>query len=185
MTTRSRPLAPPPTDKAPAELYEEREARIRAAVELRAPDRVPVVLGGTYFAAKLAGLPSSAVYYDAAAWKEAFKRMVVDFAPDAYGAGSASSGVALEVLGAQQMRWPGGSLPPDVGHQFVEGEYMKAEEYPLLLSDPSDFALRYYLPRVFEALAPLSRLPAPRTWLSSVVGFTAGAPLFATPEFQK
>jgi hypothetical protein len=30
-------------------------------------------------------------------------------------------------------------------YQFVEGEYMKAEEYDLFLMDPSDFIIRYYL----------------------------------------
>jgi hypothetical protein len=40
---------------------------------------VPVVLGGTYFAAKYGGLTFSSAYYDVAAWKEAFKKMLVDF----------------------------------------------------------------------------------------------------------
>ena len=185
MTTRSRPLEAPQTDKSPDELYQEREARIRAAVQLEAPDRVPVVLGGTYFAAKYAGLPFSTAYYDAVAWKEAFKRMILDFEPDAFSSGMAASGPAMDALGAQQTRWPGGTLPPDVGHQFVEGEYMKAEEYDDFLSDPSDFALRVYLPRTYEALKPLSQLPSPRSWLGGIGGFTATTPLFATPDFQR
>jgi len=42
--------------KSVAELYEERGRRIRDAIELRAPDRVPVVLGTGVFAARYGGL---------------------------------------------------------------------------------------------------------------------------------
>ena len=173
------------TGKSPEALYEEREARIRAAVELRVPDRVPVVLGGTYFAARYSGLSLASAYYDAPTWKEAFKRMILDFEPDATGTGGAmSSGLVQEILGARQMRWPGGTLPPDVGHQFVEGEYMKEDEYDLFLEDPSDFIIRRYLPRVYDALAPLAQLPSPSIWLGSGA-FAASVPIFAAAEFQQ
>src|SRR4030042_2025380 len=53
--------------------------------------------------------------------------------------------------------WPGHGLPDDASmQQFVEGEYMKADEYDILLKDPSDFCFRYYLPRTLGALAPLA-----------------------------
>jgi len=46
--------------------------------------------------------------------------------------------------------WPGHGLSDDaLAFQFVEGEYMKADEYDTLLRDPSDFWLRVYLPRIF------------------------------------
>ncbi len=35
---------------------------------------------------------------------------------------------------------------------------MQADEYDLLINDPSDFFIRYYLPRVFGALAGWSML---------------------------
>ena len=37
-------------------------------------------------------------------------------------------------------------------YQFVEGEYMKLEEYEDFFRDPSDFWLRIYLPRDFRRL---------------------------------
>jgi uroporphyrinogen-III decarboxylase len=37
------------------------------------------------------------------------------------------------------------------GIQFVEGEYMKPEEYDALILNPSDFWMRKYMPRIFGA----------------------------------
>ena len=42
--------------------------------------------------------------------------------------------------------------------QYVEGEYMTADEYDDLILDPSDFWMRKYLPRVFGTLAPFHLL---------------------------
>ena len=48
--------------------------------------------------------------------------------------------------------WPGHGLPANASSiQFVEGEYMKEDEYDLLIHDPSDFWIRTYVPRVFGA----------------------------------
>lgn len=169
------------------QLYAEREKRVRDTVELREPDRVPIVLGyeGGNFAARYCGVPLSAAYYDPVAYKEAYRKMMLDFEPDLQRgmAPSTNSGLALEVLDARQTKWPGGPLPADTPHQFVEGEYMKADEYDLFLADPSDFVLRYYLPRTFGALAPLSKLPSFRTMTGT--GFAGIVGLFARPEFEE
>ncbi|MBI4295566.1 MAG: hypothetical protein HY667_00465, partial [Chloroflexi bacterium] len=171
------------TSKTPKQLYREREKRIWDAIQLKEPDRVPVVFGGTFFAAKYAGLPFSSAYYDAASWKEAYKRTMLDFGPDAYGTGGGNdSGLALETLDPRQMLWPGGPLHPNAPYQFIEGEYMKADEYEIFLDDPTDFILRYYLPRAYGALAHLSRLPPLRERFQGLPSLTT---LFATPEFQE
>lgn len=170
--------------KSADELYEEREKRIRDAIELREPDRVPVVMGGGNFAARYVGVPLSAAYYDIAAYKDANIKTMVDFDADLFrGVAGASAGVALEALGSKQMRWPGGNLAPDIPYQFVEGEYMNEDEYPLFLSDPTDYTLRYHLPRVFGVFEPLSKLPALRNL--SGTGFTSVTPLLFSPEFRK
>ncbi|MFC1920451.1 uroporphyrinogen decarboxylase family protein [Chloroflexota bacterium] len=173
------------TGKSPEELYEEREKRIRDALSLREPDRVPVVMGGGYFASSYAGLSPSAVYYDPASYREALKKTTLDFEPDCYvgGVAGGSSGLALELIDARQTKWPGGTLPPNVTHQFVEGEYMKEDEYDHFLSDPSDFIVRIYLPRIFGIMEPFSKLPPLNTLLAgnSLLGI---ASLFTRPEFK-
>lgn len=173
--------------KTVEQLYEEREKRVRYAIELREPDMVPVILGyeGGNFAARYCGVPLAAAYYDPVAYMEAYRKMMLDFEPDMQRGtfAAANSGLTLEVLDAKQTKWPGGPLPQNVSHQFVEGEYMKADEYDLFLSDPTDFVLRYYLPRVFGALAPLSKLPPMRTMTGT--GFAGTVGLFARPEFKE
>lgn len=171
--------------KTVGELYEERQKRYRDAVAVREPDRVPVTLSAGAFAARRGGLTASAMYYDHAAYKEAVERMILDFEPDlCWAMGTVNSGLALELLDARHHRWPGGTLPPDVPYQYVEGEYMKADEYHLFLSDPSDFMMRYYLPRLYGALEPLSGLPPFRSAIGGY-GFMAALDLMIKPEFQE
>lgn len=167
--------------KSVGELRQEREKRLWDAVELKVPDRVPVIFGGTFFACKYAGIPYSAAYYDTVAWKNAFKKMIVDMDPDSYGWEPRESGVALETLESNYTRWPGGTLPPDVPFQIAEKEYMKEDEYDLFLTDPSDYMMRYLLPRIYGALQPLTKLPP-------LMGFGAGveriARMLVSPEFE-
>lgn len=171
-------------EKTPEQLYEEREKRIGDAIQLKVPDRVPVLLGLGYFPAKYTGITCEAAYYDHAKWRWASRKTVLDFKPDFYrGVIGAASGLALEALDTKQMKWPGHGVPPDHSHQFVEGEYMKENEYDALLSDPSDFAIRTYLPRVFGTLAPFEKLPPLKT-LSFGSATTLISEL-ATPDFAE
>ena len=104
-------------DKTPAQLYEEREKRVRDAIELRQPDRVPVRLETHAFPARYAEIPMSAKYYDLALWREATKKTILDFEPDIYQATvMPESGEALGLLDPKHLMWPGSSLPADVAH---------------------------------------------------------------------
>jgi uroporphyrinogen-III decarboxylase len=167
--------------KSIEELRQEREKRLWDAVELKVPDRVPVIFGGTFFACKYAGIPYSAAYYDTVAWKNAFKKMIVDMDPDSYGWEPRESGVALEALASNYTRWPGGTLPPDVPFQIAEKEYMREDEYDLFLSDPTDYNIRYLFPRVYDSLQPLSKLPSLMGFGANVESF---AKMLASPEFE-
>ncbi len=170
------------SDKTPAQLYEEREKRVRDAIQLREPDRVPVRLETHSFPARYAGIPIAANYYDPAAWREATKKTILDFEPDVYQANvGANSGETLELLDPKHLKWPGGALPPDVSHQAIEQEYMKAEEYDLFLDDPTDFMLRYLLPRGYGGLTPLATLPYLADRFAAIPGMT---PTFTRAEFQ-
>ena len=169
--------------KSPEQLYEEREARIRDAIALRQPDRVPVRIGMTYFPATYAGIPKSVAYYDAVAWRQAVMKTVVELEPDVYqvSAGT-SSGAVLELLDPTQTKWPGGPLPPNVSHQAIDVECMKESEYDLFLSDPTDFTIRYLLPRAYGALAPLAELPE---LAERAVGLAGLTELFIRPEYRQ
>jgi len=166
--------------KTVEELYAERAKRVRDVIELREPDRVPF----SFFveAHVYCGLPNSAAYYDPIAFKRAMRQIAVDLEPDMCECGLPGSGDAMTELDVRNIVWPGGPKPPDFEYQFIEGEYMKADEYDMFLNDPSGFMIRRYLPRIYGALEPLSKLPP----LDSIyMGFDQLTPLFASPEFVK
>jgi len=168
------------TGRTTGELYEEREKRVRDVIELGVPDRIPLTIDvkiDTY-----TGIPNSAAYYDPINFKRAVRKIALDFEPDMCNAGLPTSGNALEALGVTNRLWPGGPLPPDYGYQFVEGEYMKGDEYDLFLSDPSDFVVRCFLPRMYRALAPLAKLPPLGVLFFGFEGIT---PVLATKEFAR
>jgi hypothetical protein len=69
-------------------------------------------------------------------------------------------GKAMEILDYGLYAFPGHGLSMDApSYQFVEGEYMKLEEYEDFFRDPSDFWLRIYLPKIFGAFEGFRHLP--------------------------
>jgi hypothetical protein len=171
--------------KTTEQLLDERQKRVTDTIALRVPDRVPVTIQTGVFSALYAGLPLSSMYYDYAAYQEACLKTILDFEPD-MGASMVlvNSGLVMELLDVKHQRWPGGNLPADVPYQFVEGEYMKAEEYDLFLDDPSDFIFRYYLPRIYGILEPVTKLPPFRNMIGGM-GVTAILGMFIRPEFKE
>ena len=169
--------------KSVEQLYHEREKRLKDAIELREPDRVPITIQTSVFAARYAGLTASAMYYDHAAYREACLKALLEFEPDTSQTAAGSSGLVMELLDDRHYRWPGGALAPDAPFQFIKGEYMKPDEYDIFLKDPSDFMLRYWFPRIYGTLAPLSKLPSLGTVREQ--GFITFVSLFAKPEFRE
>src|SRR3990172_3862787 len=169
--------------KSVEKLYEEKRKRLWDAMMMREPDRVPIVLGSTFFPCKYVGLPYSSAYYEPIAWKAAYMQFIADFDPDTWGSNAAQSGPALDILQAKNILWPGGTLPPDVPQQNVDDEYMKEDEYDNFLDDFSDFYVRRYLPRIYCALAPIAKLP-PLGDRGGGMGFQALLSSFNTPEFE-
>jgi hypothetical protein len=169
--------------KSPEELYEEREKRVRDAIELREPDRVPVSLRTVYFPAQYLGIPISTAYYNRVEWRKAVMKTIIDFEPDIYMDSSGmSSGSVMDILNPTQTKWPGGTLPNNVSHQAIDVECMKEDEYDLFLSDPTDFTLRYVLPRAYGLMKPLADLPK----LTDVMmGFGMLTSILARKEYRE
>ena len=168
------------TGKTVEQLYHERSKRVRDVIELRKPDRVPFfVLIDTQVHY---GIPHSTAYYDPLTLKRTMRKVTIDLEPDLGEPGFPSCGPALTTLDSKNRVWPGGTLPDHYEYQFIEGEYMKADEYDMFLNDPSGFMIHCYLPRIFGALAPLAKLPP----LDNVLhGFEGLTPIFASPEFME
>ncbi|MFC1869466.1 uroporphyrinogen decarboxylase family protein [Thermodesulfobacteriota bacterium] len=168
-------------EKTPKELYNARLKRVEDAIQLKVPDRVPIVPFEGYFPSKYCNVKADAAFYDPARWRKAVKETITALEPDLYFVNSGFPGHAFERLGCKQVKWPG---QPGISgtHQFVEGEYMKADEYDSFCYDPSDYIVRSYLPRVFSALEPLKNLLP----LNSItLGYMEAmqADIFVKPEF--
>jgi hypothetical protein len=164
-----------------AQAYAEREQRFNDAVALKQPDRVPTFVIQELFPARYAGISLKDAFYDRDKWLAANEKFVVELKPDMYfflGAGVMAPGSVYEALGFRQQRWPGFNLGDEVPFQFVEDEYMKADEYDHFLDDPSDFLIRFYLPRTNSALAGLGMLPPLKSLIMGAAGFT---PLLLAP----
>ena len=145
--------------KTAVQLVEEKEKRIMDAIHLKPTDRVPIICGMGYFPARYSGIPSSAAYYDYTAWFAAYKRALRDFHADLIYPQPFSPGKALEILDPKQIRWPGHGVDPYKGHQSIEVESLRANEYDAYLDDPSDYMLRIHMSRVSDKLTGLAALP--------------------------
>jgi uroporphyrinogen-III decarboxylase len=167
--------------KTPAELYREREQRVMDALMLRKPDRVPAIVLFGSFASRYAGISRKDELYDLERSYEANLKATLDFAPEMASA-PLTFGSILESLDYKQMKWPGYGLPDEYGYQYVEGEYMRPEEYDAFLYDPSDYVMRNHWPRTLGKMAALSKLPPIRTLISYFFGLTSGFIPLATPQ---
>ena len=146
-------------EKTGKQLRKEREQRIMDTIALEPTDRVPVISGIGYFPAKYMGIPCSAAYYDYDAWYNAYKTTLTDIQPDMVFPQAFTPGKALEILDLKAQKWPGHGVDPYQGHQAIEIDNLKADEYEAYMHDTSDFLVRTFLPRTSVNLEGLAGLP--------------------------
>ncbi len=168
--------------REPGELFEERTRRIREAIQLRESDRVPFAPFLTFFPVRYAGLGFEEAMHDYASLRLAVKKFMLDFEPDVYPDTFRILAWAptLEILDYRQLVWPGHGGGAESTYQFIEGEYMKAEEYDAFIEDQTDFLLRRFLPRAWGALEPLSGMrPLSWAWYTRAASYVS---VFGRPE---
>jgi hypothetical protein len=169
------------------EIYRQREKRVEDVIALRTPDRVPVMVLFGFFPARYAGFTVQEVMYDPEKMMSAQLKTMVDFQPDMdmnpYG--TRFLGPLLDSLDFRQLKWPGHGVASHLSYQFVEAEYMKAEEYDHFLLDPTDFMLRRYWPRISGALSGLEKLPPLHNIISYYMGLSTGLAFFDLPEVKE
>jgi hypothetical protein len=166
----------------PEELYTIRTKRIQDAISLKQPDRVPFAPYATFFPAVYAGITFEEAMHDYDKLAAAIRKFMVDFQPDVLSDTFLLLAWAptLEILDYKQLVWPGHGGNPNATYQFVDKEYMKAEEYDEFLTDPSDFLLRRFIPRAWGLMQPLSRLRhLSRAWYTMSAIYVSA---FGNPE---
>ncbi len=153
--------------------YRARISRLADTLLMKKTDRVPVTLPIDTFPALNAGTTFHRVMYDYEELYRAWKKLLVDFSDmDTLSSpGIVYPAKVFDIVDYRLYAWPGHGLPLSAnGHQFVEGEYMKEDEYDAFLADPSDYCMRTWLPRALGATAPFRKLPP----LTSVLGKPQG-----------
>jgi hypothetical protein len=115
--------------------------------------------------------------------KRSWLKFLNDFEMDSFmGPGLVLPGKMLEMMDYKLMSWPGHGLANDIpSYQYIEGEYMKPEEYDGLIKDPTDFLLRTFLPRSVGAFAGFRKL-GPMTPLIGIPVFYVT--LFSDPDIR-
>lgn len=165
-------------------LYQERLKRVKDAIALKEPDVVPIVSPVQKFTYDYAGITMREAMYEYDKTKYACKKFANDFKPDMdFGPWFALPGKVLEITDLKWLRWPGGGgLDDNNMYQFIEDEYMKADEYDDFNFDLTHFLLTKWLPRSVGNAQGLQKFPVVRNamWFG---WFPACLP-FASEELQ-
>lgn len=171
------------TEKSPEELYNERQARVLAAARCQQPDRIPVFGPFQKYPYQFGGITFKQAMNDYALARAACHKFLDYFQPDVdFGPIFAYPAKAMETIGWKAFKWPGHGLADDVMYQYIDGEYMTADEYDEFVYDPSGFMFGKWAPRQFTALQGFAQLPPWRRfmwtgWMN--IGAIAG------PEMQE
>ena len=151
--------------KTPREMYKERYNRVMDTIALKEPDRVPITPGLSFYPFEVKGLSKQEAMYDLEKAAEVFKEVLIplnwDLMPPLLGI---YPGKLFDIFGAKFYKWPGAAdenqrLNPDLPFQYVEGEYMKSDEYEEFFTDPTGFLLKKVIPRQFSNLGGYSSFP--------------------------
>lgn len=159
VATEGKPFASPEI----AEKYHKRAQRWVDVVALKEPDEVPTLLIAEGFLLDYSGRKAVDTFYNPEKYCNAAVKLHEDMDPSYSVMVMPSSGPALDTLGLKLIRWPGSSGPnplsDDTPFQYVEDEYMRADEYDELISDPQGYVISKYLPRICSELGGLAQIP--------------------------
>ncbi len=152
------------------ELYKQRVTRFIKAIKMEVPDRVPVMLPTGNYPAYWGGASFRTLMYDYDKGRQIWIKYMEAFGDmDTFnGFALVPSGKIAEVIRSKLQKLPGLGLPEDATmNQYVEGEYMTADEYDLFMMDPSDYNLRVMLPRTTPLFECFKRFPPVRAFMGT------------------
>jgi uroporphyrinogen-III decarboxylase len=171
--------------------YLVRKKRMEDAMAMRKPDRVPVApIAMTFYPTNIRGVSNRDALFNMdrtfPIWQEVVQAHDWDIAPPPT---PLVNGRFLELLDSTQIQWPGGALPENRPWQWVEGEFVRQDEYDEMLTNPNLFAIFKLWPRISGTMAPLEALSKmklpPLTFVTSAMAlppFLGG--LLSQPQFK-
>jgi hypothetical protein len=141
--------------------YKARVTLMKDAIQLKkTPRRIPICPSAGFFPVQYAGVSMYDAMYDYDALTGAWEKYCNDLTPDSYNAPTTVvPGRVLDILDLKLGQWPGHGVSKHSEYQYVEKEYMKADEYQDLIDDPTGFFMDTFFPRIFGALKPLQKMP--------------------------
>ncbi|GHU64605.1 hypothetical protein AGMMS49983_10670 [Clostridia bacterium] len=167
------------------ELYDARIKRVADAVQLIEPDRIPIVpvfqAFPVYYMNKWTIQDLMKDYHKCT---EVYDHLYDHFQPDLGWDPILFYPVNyMETTGINWFRWPGKHFDnSNVMYQYIEGEYMKGDEYPEAIRDMTKFMMNKWIPRSFSKLSGLAKVDFRNSmWFGHMGAFAA----FSDPEVQE
>lgn len=156
-------------------LYAQRLERYTTAMRNGKPDRIPIRPFVAEFTAKYAGYTCQEVTHDFPKALEAARRCAADFDWDAVVVNMVYVWTGLvKAIGLKYYAAPGIEVPPDATFQYLEppedDAHMRADEYDLLIEDPTGYLFNVWLPRVATDVSPMGQPTSMRNNLSFLKG---------------
>ena len=165
--------------------YLEKTRIIKDAIQLKkTPERIPIAPSMGYFPLEYAGVSPYEAMYDPEKALKAAEKCLNDFEQDVFAGAGGMPGSVLDILDLKMYQWPGHGVSKNREFQYVEGEYMRADEYQDLIDDPTAWFLTRYFPRVFGSLKGFELLPVMPS-INEIVLVNGLAIPFAAPDLQK
>jgi len=142
--------------------HDEKLKRMRDALSLKVPDRVPIDVTGGQFMVNYAGFTMAEVIYDTSLEKikYAIKKFLNDFDPDVVtdlGLYYFGEGPGHEMQGSKTMLISGmkdSRIGEDSIQQFIEFPTLFDEEFDEFFSDRTGWYLNKFLPRISTVMEP-------------------------------
>lgn len=129
-------------------LFDQRLARYQAAIACEPVDRVPLATGSNYFAEVYSGNTKQETIYDPDKWLAAEIKFSNDFPAVDVLRNNRLYAPLYDALGVRNYKLPGIGLKANTPFQFVEKDYMKADEYDELIDNPTAFLITKVCPRL-------------------------------------
>ncbi len=144
----------------PSPEYLARQKRLEDAFNLIRPDRIPIApVTLHYYPTKVRGISNRDAMYQWDRRLQMLKELTIQHGWDAAPpAAAVSAAQPWDLLGLQQVKWPGRTLADELPFQWVEKEYLLQSEYDEMLANPNAFAVTKLWPRIATTMEPLGRL---------------------------
>ncbi|MGI6225875.1 MAG: uroporphyrinogen decarboxylase family protein [Peptococcales bacterium] len=155
-----------------AKLYQERLDRYMTVLDCGKPDRVPVCLGIGDWVVKYTGRNFQEIYYNIENTNQIVSQWLPELDVDIFGGGPILWWPPIyDAVGSTFYTFPGIGLDENSTFQYIEEEYMKAEDYDDFIANPTEWIATKFLPRINTELREPGSFRATVALIKSAVAY--------------